>query len=454
MKSLLRCALAVCLAAGLVLNGRPSALAQTQIGGLIRDAEIENTIRAYATPLLQAAGLDPAAVHIYLIGADSINSFVAGGQNIFVHTGLLTRAKDPLAIIGVLAHEIGHIAGGHLARMPEAIRNATIQGLIATVLGIGAAVSGAGDAGTVILQGGSTLATRSFLSFSIQQEQAADQAGLSYLAKTHQSARGLLDLLGTLEDQELLAPERQSPYLRTHPLTHDRVVHVRDFVDKDPDTGNPASLEFREMYDRMEAKLAGFLSPPGATLQKYPTSDTSVAARYARAIAYYRMPDLSRALPEIDSLIADFPDDPYFHELKGQMLFENGRIREAIPPYQKAVNLRPDVGLFRLGLAQAMIETGDAELNEPALTELRAALVYEDADPMIWHYIGIAEGRKNNIGESSLALAEEALLLGNLDDVEFQAQRAEQYLKEGSQSWLELENVKQQAQDLKESRGG
>lgn len=454
MRFLLRRALTAALAASLVLGGLGPALAQQSRGSLVRDAEIESTIRAYATPLLEAAGIDPAAVRIYLIQSDSINAFVAGGQNLFLHTGLLTNAKDPTAIIGVLAHEIGHIAGGHLARMPEAIRNATIQGLIAMILGVGAAVSGSPEAGAAILRGGSGIAAQSLFSFSIQQEQAADQAGLSYLAATRQSARGLLSLLDTLENQELLAPEKQSPYVRTHPLTHDRVVHVRDYVEKSPDSDNPPSPEFVEMYDRMQAKLAGFLASPGTTLQKYPTSDTNVAARYARAIAYYRIPDLDRALPEIDSLIADFPDDPYFRELKGQMLFENGRIQEAIAPYEEAVRLRPDIGLFRVLLAQAMIETENPALTNDALMQLRAAIVYEDANSLAWRYIGVAEGRIGNIGESSLALAEEALLLGNLDDVEFHVRRAEQYLQRGTQSWLQLEDVKRQAKDLKESRAG
>ncbi|HLB07421.1 MAG TPA: M48 family metalloprotease [Alphaproteobacteria bacterium] len=454
MVSPLRRMLVAFVAATLLVAGTLPALAQRERASLVRDAEIENTIRAYATPLLEAAGLDPAAVHIYLIEANSINAFVAGGQNIFLHTGLLTNARDPAAVIGVLAHEIGHIAGGHLARMPEALENATIQSLIAILLGVGAVASGVPDVGTVILQGGTALATQNIISFTVQQEQSADQAGLSYLTRTHQSAEGLLALLETLEQQELLASERQNPYILTHPLTRDRLAHVRDYVANSPDTGRPPSPEFAAIFARMQAKLMGFLSAPGTTLQHYATADTSVAARYARAIAYYRIPDLARALPEIDGLIAEFPDDPYFHELKGQMLFENGRIAEAIPPYERAVDLRPDIGLFRLGLAQAMIETGDPALNEDALVQLRAALVNEEANSLIWRSIGIAEGRKGNIGVSSLALAEEALLQGRLDDLRFHMQRAEQHLAQDTPEWAQLEALKREADDLEERLRG
>ncbi|MEE9301112.1 MAG: M48 family metalloprotease [Alphaproteobacteria bacterium] len=419
-----------------------------QAASLIRDAEIENMIRTYATPLMRAAGVDPDAVTIYLVDDPEINAFVAGGMNLFVHTGLLEQSDDPAGVIGVLAHEVGHIAGGHLARLPGALESIRIESLIALVLGAAAIAGGATDAGQAIIAGGTGLAQQGLFRYTRAQEQAADQAGLGYLEATGQSAHGLLSLLEKIRNEQLLVAARQSPYLRTHPLAQDRVLHIRNHIANSTYSYRPPAPEYVEMFARARAKLDGFLHPPAQTLAKYPTSDQSLAARYARAVAYFRMADLSNALIEIDALLAESPRDPYFYELKGQMFFENGRVREAIGPYQEAVALRPAESLFRLELAQAQIEVNDPELDQAALENLRIAVVRVRTDPTLWRYLGIAHGRAGDYGESSLALAEEAFLRHRPQDVAFHLARAEQHLAEGTPGWLRLQDLKRAAEDL------
>ena len=285
---------------------------------LIRDAEVENTIRAYAAPLLAAAGLGDGAVRLHIVNDRNINAFVAGGPNLFVSSGMLAVAEEPGEVIGVIAHEIGHIAGGHLVRTRGAIENASAEMILATLLGAGALIAGQGEVGTAIISGGQAMAQQSFLRYSRAQEQNADQAAVQLLERTGQSAAGLLRMFRRLQERERLALAASDPYMRTHPLTRDRVRFVRDRVEGEGPAAGSTPQALRHAHRRMVAKLRGFLDPPETTLRAYPADDESTIARYARAIAYYRIPDLERSLATLDTLLADHPDDPWFHELKGR----------------------------------------------------------------------------------------------------------------------------------------
>jgi predicted Zn-dependent protease len=413
----------------------------------IRDAEIESTLRTLYTPILRAAGLDPAAVHIYLVNDARLNSFVAGGQNIFINTGTITRSETPNQLVGIVAHETGHIAGGHLIRGEQAMHDASIESIIAMVVGAGVAAAshGSGAGGAAVLSG-EAVGIRSYLAFSVAQEATADQAALNFLDKTHQSSRGLLQFFQILEGQEILSGALQSPYMRTHPLTSQRVEYVKNHVDHSPYSDVPDPPDWIELHKRMKAKLVAFLSGPGQTLQQYPETDTSVSGRYARAVAYYRVPELKKALVVIDSLIQDEPKNPYFHELKGQMLFENGRVRDAVGPYQESVRLAPDVALLRVELAQVEIEANDEALNRDALVQLKSSVNYENRNPDTWRFLAIAYGRTGDIGNSALALAEQAMATGDKAMARQQAQRALKLLPAGSQGRLRAEDIQLEAQ--------
>jgi predicted Zn-dependent protease len=438
----------------LVIAGSAAAHGGEEAGGnvsLLRDAEIEGDIHLMMTPIWKAAGLDPDAVHVYLVADDSINSFVAGGQNIFINAGLLKRADTPNQLIGVLSHESGHIAGGHLYKGAEAMHNASIEEIIAMAAGVAATVAGRGSGGGAAMLGAASVGQRAYLSFSVTQEATADHAAMNYLDATHQSARGLLQFFEKLQSEELLTGEHEDPYLMDHPLTQERIDYVRDHVERSAysDVADPPA--YVDMLARIKAKTIAFTEPPSATLDKYPETDRSLTARYAQAIAYYRTPDLAKAVPAIDALIRERPNNPYFCELKGQMLFENGRIAEAAAPYEEAVRIDPQAPLLRVELAQVYLESNDPTKTKRAIAYLSEALRTEDRDVDAWHLLATAYGRDNQIGMAALSLAEEGLAADNKKDATQQAIRAEQLLPRSSAEHARAEQIHTQAKDLDDS---
>lgn len=418
---------------------------------LIRDAEIEATIRTYADPLLHVAGLDREAVQVHLVQDSRLNAFVAGGMNLFINTGLLQSSETPNEVIGVIAHEIGHISGGHLIRRQEALENATAEAILATVLGAVVIAAGGGEAGAVVIQGGQAAAQGSLLRYSQGQESAADQAGLKYLEQTGQSARGLLKLFRKLEDQELLISARQSPYLRTHPLTRERVRAVEFELEQSKYSSTEDPPERLEAHRRMVAKLVGFIEPTDKVLRLYPLKDKSVYARYARAVSYHRQTDLPRALAEIDSLSAEQPADPFFHELKGQILFEQGKVKESIAPYAESVRLAPDEPLLRYGYGRALIESGESEGLDEAVRQLKIAVEREPTYAAYWHFYGVALGRTGKMPESALAFAERAVLKREYAEARFHAEKASNGLKSGSPQWLRAQDILNEANNQKDA---
>ncbi len=428
------------LTASPVLSTR--AEAANSFPAIIRDAEIETTIRDYTTPIFTAAGLDASAVHIYLLESDQINAFVAGGMNVFIYTGLLIATQRPLQLIGVVAHETGHIAGGHLARIQEGLHAATITGIIAMVLGgIAAAATQNGGAAAGGLLAGQDMAMRSILSYTRTMEASADAAALKFLDRTHQSARGLLEFFGILQQQQQMLFGQPNPYLINHPLTSERIAAVQEHVDQSPYSDIPDRPDWVIRHKRMVAKLIGYIWPLQQVLQRYPESDKSIYGRYARAFAYYRVGMLQRSIPLIDSLIAEQPGDPYFQELKGQMLYENGRGAEALAYYQRAVDMAPDEPLLSMELAQVQIEQNDPSLIKPAIAELRRTLEAEPDNGEAWHFLGMAYGRDGQMGMAALALAESAAADDHPKLARDQANQAIGLLPVGSPAWLRAQDI-------------
>ena len=331
---------------------------ETDGGGpsFIRDAEIENYLRSLATPIYRAADIDPTSVTIYIVDSPIINAFVAEGMNEFFYTGLLQLTDNPEQLAGVIAHETGHIAGGHLIRGKEEMRNASGEAILGMILAVAAgAASGNGGLAAAGLSGGMQLGERSFLSFSRSQEASADAAGMSFLDRTGTSAEGMLEFFKKLAGQEMLPADRQDEYVRTHPLTQDRIDAVQLHLDSSPYKDAKLPQKFYTMHERMKAKLLGYLQPETALL-RYTDKDPRLPARYARAIALYRTGSPDRALGLTDGLIAQEPANPFFYELKGQIQFENGRIDQAIANYKKANELLPDSALLRQAYGHALLE--------------------------------------------------------------------------------------------------
>ncbi len=428
--------------------------AQAQRIRLISDAEIENTIRTFGAPLFALAGLEPASVRVYIVNDHSLNAFVAGGQRIFLNTGLLLASDSANQVIGVIAHETGHLAGGHLAATQQALRNASAQSIIAMVLGAAAAVAGQGQVGQAVLAGGSSAATSGFLRYSRIQEGAADQAALGFLDQSGQSARGLLEFFEKLGDQEALLTESQDPYVRSHPLNRERIATVRAHVAASPLSDRPDTADNVERHARMIAKLRGFLSPHEA-LRIYKAQDQSLPARYARAIAHHKLRAGREAEAEIDALLAMRPDDAFFHELKGQMLLENGRVADAVPSYRRAVALAPEEILLRIGLAQALVNTETREGAREAVEVMETIIRHERDNPTAWHWLALGYARDERIGMAALATAERYMLTGRLREALGQANRALKLLEEGSAAHLradDIRNAAEQAMKLQEER--
>ena len=377
----------------------------TQAQGLVRDAEIELLMRDYSLPLFRAAGLEPERVGISLINDRNLNAFVTNGQNIYVHTGLILEAEEPNMVIGVLAHEIGHITGGHLARGAQAASTAQRPALIATILGMGSILAGAGDLGLALITGGQQLAVRNFLSYSRGQEAAADVTALQLLEATEQSAEGIIDMMDSLANQEILSEAYQDPYARSHPMSRDRVKAYRNGARNSPfkDARDPDELIFR--HKMAQAKIYGFLDPPRTTLRRY-GNQTSQPARYARAIAYFREGSRDKALRELTGLIAEMPDNPWLHELEGQIYFETGLAAKGIAPYQKALALRPDEPLLLIGLASCLLGKGanggaaNQAVNQKAIGYLRTALRLDPLNGPA--YLQMSKGY-GQLGETALA---------------------------------------------------
>lgn len=414
----------------------------------IRDVEIEETLRAYGEPLFRAAGLNPDNVRIFIVQSNDINAYVAGGANIFIYTGLIQATREPDMLLGVIAHETGHIAGGHLARGTEKLKDAQIGMIMGYVLGAVAAAAGSPDAGVAVIGGSNQLLERNMLSFSRANEQAADQGGLSYLDKTGISAGGMLRTFELLRRKEHQYAGHLDPYAVTHPLSTERISHIRAHIAESDIAADSYPKNYDLLHARMLAKLYGFLELPPRTLARYPVSDKTLPARMARAIAWFKKADLAQALQEMDGLLADYPDDPYLHELKGQMLFENGRIAAAQQSYAKAVSLKPRTPLLMTALAETYIAEGEqAKLNQ-ALSLLETARTLDKTNGQTWRLLATAYGKLGKLGMSHLALAEEAALRANPESILVNTTKAMQYLPESSPAQLRIEDLKRTAKEM------
>jgi len=409
--------------------------------GAIRDAEIEDTLRVYTDPLLEAAGLVPEDVNMYLIGDDQINAFVAGGQNIFVYTGLILAAENPNEVIGVLAHETGHISGGHLVRSREAINQSMGAALISIGLGVLAMASGAPDAGAALIAGSQGIAMGNFVRHTQVQESAADQAAAQYLEATGQSGRGLVDFFNHSFRPYEFMMRRAPPYMVTHPYSSNRVESLRERVTAGEHYDTPETEDRLIRFQYMQAKLIGFTRSQGQTLARYPVSDTSGPARYARAVAYYRVNQLTEAQNELNVLLRDQPNNPYFHELMGQILFESGRAEESIPYNRRALELSPNQPLLQIGLARSLIAAHGRRGADEAAPLLQAALATEPDNAFAWRELAQARNLQGNRPLAELASAEQNFALGNYPAALSFAERARRELPRNTPSYVRAQDI-------------
>ena len=433
-----------------LLTALPSATASAQGISFIRDTEIENLMNDYARPIFRAAGLGSQRIKVRIVRQSSFNAFVLDGRNVFMNTGTLVKSETPNQVIGVIAHETGHIAGGHLAGIRAKIKRDATRNLLMKILGIGAIIGGAsaggdtrdiaGGIGKSILYGSDTVSLMSLLSYRRAQESAADQAGISYLNATRQSAFGMLETFEYFAQQEYFSGRFKDPYVRSHPMPHNRIAQLRQLAELSPyfTKKDPASLQLR--HDLMRAKLAGFLDKPRAVFNAYPKSDHTLPARYARAIAYFFQGGMRSAAPRVEALIKDRPDYPYFWELKGDFLFRSGRPNEAIGPLKKALALAKGGSLIRVRLAQAMLASNKKRYVEPAIKYLRKALVDEKSS-LGYRQLASAYFKKGAQSQAYLASAQAYFQEGKLKDAQRLARRAQAQFQTGTPLWIKADDI-------------
>jgi len=409
---------------------------------VLRDAETEALFRDMSAPLIAAAGLRPADVRIVLVHDQSINAFVAGGQIVYVHSGLITRADNLNELQGVIAHELGHVVGGHVIRMQEGVQQATSISILSLLVGLAAIVAGAGAAGAGIMALGQQAAIGRFLAFNRIQESSADLAGASYLAKAGISGRGSLAFFNKLENLEFRynIPQENS-YARTHPLNRERIAALENVYKNDPAWDRPTPPELEARFQRVKAKLAGYVEAPERVFARYPESDRTVPARYARAYALHKAAHPEKALAEADSLLKEFPGDPFFLELKGQILLESGRPEEALSALREAVARSRNEPLIASIFGHALIATEDPTHYAEAERVLRTVVQRDQENPFAWYQLGVVYDRKGDIGRASLATAERYSLTGEPRLAMVSAQNAMAGIPTGTPDWIRAQDI-------------
>jgi predicted Zn-dependent protease len=440
---------AAVVAAGAIAVSSPPAQAQKG-PPIIRDAEIEQLLKEYTQPILRVAGLTQQNIQVVIINDRSFNAFVADGRRIFVNGGALLDAETPNQIIGVLAHETGHIAGGHLARLREQLAAASTQSILAMILGVGAMVagsrgggssSGLSQGGMAALSGPTAAIQNSLFAYLRAQEDQADRAGVKFLTASGQSAKGMYETFKRLADQMLYQTAYLNPYLQSHPLPSERVAALEGMAKASPYWNTKDSPALQARHDLMRAKLFGFLERPEAVARRYPPSDGSLAARYARAISALRFAEPRAAQAQVDALIHVQPQNPYFHELKGQMLLEAGRPADAVAPLRQAVQLAPNPALIQIMLGQALVASHDHARLDEAVTILQAALTREPESSDAFSQLAMAYGQKNDLAHADLASAQAAYMRGDLKTAREIAARAKTRFPVGSPGWVKADDI-------------
>lgn len=437
-------------AATLVCLAIAATPARAQSGkiALVRDAEIEALMRVYANPILRVSGVGAGATRIFLINDRAFNAFVAGGRNIFIYAGAIMEAKTPNELIGVIAHEVGHISGGHLARQRMALDRMAPLAIAGMLLGAGALVATARSrqvgASPIGIAGAATgpaeLLRRAMLSYQRSNEQAADVSAIRFLTATKQSARGLLATMTRMHQDTMFRTVGIDPYVMSHPLPAERLSYLRNAAIRSPHWNARDSAALQARHDLARAKLVGFVGDVNEVARRYPLKDQSLAARYARAIGSYRYGRLHDAIPQIDALIRTQKNNAYFHELKGQALLEGGRPAQAIAPLKRALALS-GAAPIRAMLGHALVSAGNPAQVREAVTHLARATQQEPENASAFQFLAMAYDRQGNQPMAQLSAAQSLFLAGKYVEARTQAARAQKQLKPRSPAWLKADDI-------------
>ena len=443
-----RAAVASLLALQLVAVAPTAANAQEKSVPIVRDAEIEALVRDYARPILKAAGLSKSGVDIVLVNDQSFNAFVAG-RRMFFNTGALLMAETPNEIIGVIAHEAGHLAGGHQDRLREQLARAQTMAIVAAVLGVGATVAGAltdnnslAGAGTGIAMGGTEMARRGLLGYQRSEETTADRAALKYLEATGQSAKGMIKTFQRFQSALALTGSQVDPYQVSHPMPRERIANLETLAHSSPNYENTDSPALQQRHDMMRAKIAVYTQGASAHRRLFRKGGGELALLYGDAIATFLYGNPRSALSKADALIKSNPKNAYFHELRGDILIKANKPAEAAEAYASAVRLDPaKSGLLQVGYGQALLATGKPDLVRKAVGELNKGLDRDRENISGYRYLAQAYGQLGEVPEAELAAAEGHFYSGAYQEAKIFAMRAQQKFKRGSPGWVRAQDI-------------
>ncbi len=412
----------------------------------LRDAEMEDFLHEIMRPVFVAAGVAPESVIFVIVDDPTLNAFYAGGTAIFLHTGVFLETDNVSQVIGVLAHETGHMTAGHVQRFDEIARPATAMSILGVLLGAAAIAAGApAGAGVGLITGGQTAAQRTVLKFRRVQEASADQAAAQFLYDAKLSGKGLIEVFEKFRFQQMMVAPNLDPYVVSHPLSSDRIAHLEAKLKASPYWNKPTDPAEEARYERIKAKIVGFIYPPASTLGRYPPSDHSVPARYARIYAYNKMREWDQAMAEADSLIAEDPTDPYYREIKGQILLENGHVDEAIPELAKAAQYASHQPLILTLYGQALAAREDPESDARAADVLERAAALDPRNAFAWYLLATIYTRRGQQPLADLAAAERFLLMHNVQQAAAFASRAADKLPPGTPKWYRAQDIRQVA---------
>ncbi|HEY8434705.1 MAG TPA: M48 family metalloprotease [Sphingomicrobium sp.] len=431
------------LALTLAFAGWQPAVAQQDDSGpqVLRDTEAEALFRDMSVPLIKAGGLDPGSVKVVLLGDPEINAFVSQGQTVYVQSGLIEAADNVNQVQGVVAHELGHVIAGDSIRSGEGQKQAVGVTILSLLLGVAAMAAGAGDAGMGVMMAGQRAALGGMLAFTRGQEAEADATGARLLSTAGISGKGLLDFFGKLQNQEYrLAIYDKDSFDRDHPLSSERIQALRQKFQADPAYNKPTDPQLEARFERVKAKLLGFVNPKEAVL-RYPESDQSIPGHYARAFAYHLGGYPDKAEAEADALLAIDPHDPYFLELKGQILLEDGKPKDAIPVLRQAVERSDNAPMIAALLGHALVATDDSKNFAEAKQILKVAVNRDNEDPFAWYQLGIIYDHEGDLARASLATAERSNLEGNPKMALASAEMAMRGISPGTPDYLRAQDI-------------
>lgn len=435
---------ALTVAAAAVLLWVQPAHAQS----LLRDAETESLLHDMSAPLVKAAGLSPRDVQFALVNDDSINAFVIGGQTVYIHSGLIQSADNANQVQGVIAHELGHIADGHVVNSDAGTRPAMAIYLLSMVLGIAAMAAGSGDAGAGIMAAGQQAAMGRFLAFSRVQESTADASAVKFLNTAGITGKGMLSFFKTLQQQEYrYGLANIDPFMQTHPLSGDRIQTLTADIVAAPAYAAPPDPALQERFLRVKAKLSGYVNPAPRTLAAYPETDRSIYAHYARAYAWHKSGYPDKADAEADALVRAAPHDPYFLEIKGQILLEAGKPKEALAPLREATALSRNNALIATTFGHALIASDDPANFPEAIRVLRAAVARDDENPFAWYQLGTVYERTGDNARAALATAERASMTGDSRTAAYSARMAMAGIPPNTPDWIRAQDIAMTAQN-------